>query len=103
VWLDRHSDYGVSLERFLERDGREITARSTILILGDARNNNRISNAWVVKELRSRARKVYWLNPEARPFWDTGDSIASEYARYTDAMVEVRSVKQLESFIERIL
>ncbi|MQA99972.1 MAG: VWA domain-containing protein [Actinobacteria bacterium] len=103
VWLDRHSDYGVSLERFLERYGREITPRSTILILGDARNNNRISNAWVVKELRSRARKVYWLNPEARSFWDTGDSIASEYARYTDAMVEVRSVKQLERFIERIL
>jgi uncharacterized protein len=103
VWLDRHSDYGVSLERFLERYGREVGARSTVLILGDARNNNRTSNAWVIKELRSKARKVYWLNPEAESYWDTGDSIASEYGRYTDAMVEVRSVKQLEAFIERIL
>jgi uncharacterized protein with von Willebrand factor type A (vWA) domain len=57
----------------------------------------------VLRELRSRARKLYWLNPEPKPSWDTGDSIASEYERYTDAMVEVRSVKQLESFIERIL
>jgi uncharacterized protein with von Willebrand factor type A (vWA) domain len=103
VWLDRHSDYGVSLERFLERYGREVGARSTVLILGDARNNNRASNAWVLRELRSRARKLYWLNPEPKPAWDTGDSIASEYERYTDAMVEVRSVRQLESFIERIL
>lgn len=103
VWLDRHSDYGVSLERFLDKYGREVGARSTVLILGDARNNNRSSNASILKELRSRARKLYWLNPEATAFWDTGDSIASEYERYTDAMVEVRNVRQLEAFIERIL
>jgi uncharacterized protein with von Willebrand factor type A (vWA) domain len=103
VWLDRHSDYGVSLERFIQRYGGEVGARSTVLILGDARNNNRASNAWVLKELKSRARKLYWLNPEAEQFWDTGDSIAADYGRYTDAMVEVRSVKQLEAFIERIL
>lgn len=103
VWLDRHSDYGVSLERFLDKYGRDVGARSTVLILGDARNNNRSSNASILKELRSRARKLYWLNPEATAFWDTGDSIASEYERYTDAMVEVRNVRQLEAFIERIL
>ena len=103
VWLDRRSDYGVSLARFVERYGSDVNARATVLVLGDARNNNRASNAWALKELKERARHVYWLNPEARAFWDTGDSIASGYARYTDGMVEVRSVKQLEAFIERIL
>ena len=103
VWLDRHSDYGVSLERFLERYGKDVGPRSTILILGDARNNNRASKAWVLKELRSKARRVYWLNPESEAFWDTGDSIASAYRREIDGMIEVRNVKQLEAFIERIL
>lgn len=102
VWLDGHSDYGHSLERFHAEHARDITPRSTVLILGDARNNYRQANAWVVEDLQRRARHVYWLNPEPAKFWDTGDSIAASYGRYVDDMVEVRNLKQLASFVERI-
>jgi uncharacterized protein len=102
VWLDGHSDYGHSLERFHAEHARDITPRSTVLILGDARNNYRQANAWVVQDLQRRARRVFWLNPEPIQFWDTGDSIAASYGRYVEDMVEVRNLKQLAAFVERI-
>ncbi|MFA5891263.1 MAG: VWA domain-containing protein, partial [Actinomycetota bacterium] len=102
VWLDGHSDYGTSLERFWSDAGSALGPRASVLILGDARNNYRESGSWVIKEMRKKAKRVYWLNPEPRQHWDTGDSIAEEYARHADGMVEVRNLRQLESFIQRV-
>jgi len=102
VWLDGHSDYGHSLERFHAEHAADISPRSTVLILGDARNNYRQAGAWVLEDLAKRARAVYWLNPEPVQFWDTGDSIASNYARHVEDMVEVRNLRQLARFVERI-
>lgn len=103
VWLDGHSDYGHALLRFHERYAAELTARSTVLILGDARNNYRQASSWVIADMARRARHVYWLNPEPLPYWDTGDSIAATYARHVDEMVEVRNLRQLAAFVERIV
>lgn len=102
VWLDGHSDYGHSLSRFHERHARDVTARSTVIVLGDARNNYRQASAWVLQDLQRRARRTFWMNPEPIAFWDTGDSIASSYARYCDDMVEVRNLRQLAGFVERV-
>lgn len=96
---DGHSDYGASLGSFLETYGREVGPRTTLLILGDARTNYRADNASALKELTGRARHSYWLNPEAKYDWDTGDSVAARYAAHVDAMVEVRNLRQLENFI----
>jgi len=102
VWFDGHSDYGHALERFHARFAREITPRTTVIVLGDARNNYRQPGTWVLEDLAHRARRVYWLNPEPRGQWDTGDSIASRYAAHVEAMVEVRNVRQLVEFVEAI-
>ena len=80
VWVDGHSDYGHAFEVWHERHIREVTKKSSIILLGDARNNYHASQAWTVAEMRKRARKVFWLDPEPRGYWDTGDSIVSEYA-----------------------
>lgn len=102
VHLDGHSDYGRALSRFHLSHLAAVTPRSTVLLLGDARNNHRQANDWVLAEIRHRARRVHWLNPEPRRFWDTGDSIASTYARHVDAMVEVRNLAQLATFVEEL-
>ncbi|MDQ1446218.1 MAG: uncharacterized protein QOI20_2682 [Acidimicrobiaceae bacterium] len=102
IWVDGHSDYGHAFEVFWERWGKEITTKTTVLLLGDARNNYHASQAWVVQELRKRARHVYWLNPEPRSYWDTGDSIVSEYATFCDGAFECRNLKQLERFVEHL-
>ncbi len=99
IWVDGHSDYGHAFTVFWERWGDEITPRSSVLLLGDARNNYHASQAWVVKELQARARHVYWLNPEPRAYWDSGDSIVGEYAVHCDDVVECRTLRQLEQFV----
>jgi uncharacterized protein len=102
VWADGHSDYGRALTTFLERYGHEVTRRSTVVVLGDARTNYRHPGAQALERIQRRARRVWWLNPEPRSAWDTGDSVAASYARYVEEMVEVRNVRQLAAFVERV-
>jgi uncharacterized protein len=99
VWVDGHSDYGHALTVFWERWGEEITPRTSVLLLGDARNNYHASQSWVVKELDQRARHVFWLNPEPQAYWNSGDSIVAEYGLHCDEVVECRTLRQLEHFV----
>lgn len=103
VWVDGHSDYGHAFEVFHERHVKEITPKTSIIVLGDARNNYHAPQAWVLKELRKRARHLYWLNPEPRGYWDSGDSILSEYAPHCDGVYECRNLRQLESFVSDVV
>jgi uncharacterized protein len=102
VWVDGHSDYGHALTVFWERWGDEITPRTSVLLLGDARNNYHATQSWVVQEIRHRARHVYWLNPEPRAYWDTGDSVVGEYAMHCDEVLECRNLRQLERFVSEL-
>jgi uncharacterized protein with von Willebrand factor type A (vWA) domain len=102
VWLDGHSDYGNSFARFEERFGSEITPRSTIIITGDARNNYRPPQAEILAQVADRARAVYWLNPEPRSYWDSGDSVMGRYSPHCDGTFEVRTLRQLEAFVEHL-
>jgi hypothetical protein len=102
VWVDGHSDYGHALEVFWNRWGKDVTPKSSVMVLGDARNNYHASQAWVLKELEKRARHVYWLNPEPKSYWDTGDSIIGEYAVHVDGLFECRNLRQLERFVEQL-
>ncbi|MEO5678479.1 MAG: VWA domain-containing protein [Acidimicrobiales bacterium] len=100
IWVDGHSDYGHALEEFWKAWGSEIGSRTTVILLGDARNNYHATASWVVKEIRAKARHVYWLNPEPRSYWDTGDSIVGEYASHCDGVFECRNLRQLERFVD---
>ncbi|HEX3621144.1 MAG TPA: VWA domain-containing protein [Acidimicrobiales bacterium] len=102
VAADGHSDYGRALASFWTRWGREVGPRTSVVVLGDARNNYHAANAWVLGELQRRARRVWWLNPEPRSYWDTGDSIVSEYGAQCDGVFECRNLRQLEGFVARI-
>ena len=102
VWVDGHSDYGHAFEVFWDRYGKDITKKTTVLLLGDARNNYHASQSWVVKEIAARARHVYWLNPEPRSYWNTGDSIVGDYGSYTDGVYECRNLRQLEAFVDKL-
>jgi uncharacterized protein with von Willebrand factor type A (vWA) domain len=102
IWVDGHSDYGHAFETFWDRWGREITPRTTVILLGDARNNYHASQSWVLAEMAKKARHLFWLNPEPRSYWDTGDSIASQYGLHCEGSYECRNLKQLERFVEQL-
>jgi uncharacterized protein with von Willebrand factor type A (vWA) domain len=91
VWFDGHSDYGHAFEVFAER------------VLGDARNNHRSAAAPTVRRLVKEARHAYWLNPEPRTYWGSGDSATKTYEPLFDEMVECRNVEQLAEFVQRLL
>jgi uncharacterized protein with von Willebrand factor type A (vWA) domain len=103
VWVDGHSDYGHAFEVWHERHNREVTKKTSIILLGDARNNYHASQAWTLAEMRKKARKLYWLDPEPHGYWDTGDSIVSEYAPYCDGVYEVRNLRQLQKFVADVV
>jgi uncharacterized protein with von Willebrand factor type A (vWA) domain len=100
VWLDGHSDYGNSLERFDQAYGSQLTPRTTVIITGDARNNYRPPRDPILADIARQARAVLWLNPEPEAYWDTGDSVMSAYARHCTSVHEVRTLRPLEEFVE---
>jgi uncharacterized protein len=98
TWLLGRTDYGRALELFAERFPDVVGPRTSLLILGDARSNYGDLALPVLTELAATAKHAYWLNPERRAMWDTGDSRASDYAAIVP-MVECRNLEQLGEFV----
>jgi hypothetical protein len=103
TWFDGHSDYGRIFEEFLARWGNQLTPTTTVLILGDGRNNYRASRAPTIGDMAKRCRRIIWLNPEPSSNWNSGDSVVGEYAAHCDGVYECRNVRQLATFVERVL
>jgi uncharacterized protein with von Willebrand factor type A (vWA) domain len=102
VWFDGHSDYGHSIETFAEKYPDAVGPRTSLLILGDARNNYRATAIPTLRSLVQKARHAYWLNPEPAAYWGSGDSATAQYGEVLE-MVEVRNAVQLEEFVQRLL
>ncbi|WP_232717685.1 vWA domain-containing protein [Gordonia metallireducens] len=99
---DGHSDYGNMLAGFVGDYAETLTHRGALLVLGDGRNNYHDAHVDALAELVDRARHAYWLNPEAREHWGTGDSAATDYAEVID-MFECRNATQLGTVIADLL
>ncbi|HWK49934.1 MAG TPA: VWA domain-containing protein [Steroidobacter sp.] len=97
------TDYGQALADFRKLCLDEIDKRSTVIILGDARNNYGDTRTDVLKEIYDRARRVIWLNPEARSMWNTGDSEMRHYSPYCHQVDECGTLTQLERVVSRLL
>lgn len=102
VWMDGHSDYGNAFGSFLERYPDAITAKTTVVVTGDARTNYHAPNAGALREIAAAGRALYWLNPEQSRYWNTGDSVMSIYATVCDEVYEVRNLRQLGDFVEQV-
>ncbi|MDQ3972962.1 MAG: VWA domain-containing protein, partial [Actinomycetota bacterium] len=103
VALDGQSWYGNCLRQFWQRAGRELAPRTTVIVVGDARNNFRSTGVEHLHRVRNRVRTIYWLNPEPRGHWNAGDSVIGEFAPACDAVFEVRNLRQLQAFVEAAL
>jgi uncharacterized protein with von Willebrand factor type A (vWA) domain len=99
---DGHSHYGQVLERFADRWGADVDARTTLIAMGDARGNYRDPGVETLRQLRARSRRLYWLNPEPRHQWDTTDSVMGLYARHCDRVFEVANLRQLADCVYEI-
>ena len=80
-----------------------VNKRTTVIILGDARNNYNLPHDWCLREIRQRARRVIWLNPESRNTWGFGDSEMERYAIHCDLVEECRNLNQLYRVIDQLV
>jgi len=96
------SNYGGSLEQFVENYSDSLNKKATVLILGDARNNNNDEGIDYLIKIKERSRNLFWLNPEKKHLWDWSDSIASLYKEYCDDMREVNNFIDLSEFIDKL-
>ena len=100
--LDLHgrSDLGrVLVELWAARP--RLSARTLVLVCGDARNNRRPPRADLVRALRVHAARLVWLVPEPRARWNTGDSVLAAYAPWCDAVYECVDVRGLERAVRQ--
>ena len=94
------TDYGASLLQFQQDHLAAINSRTTVFILGDARNNFFDPHAAALEAIADKARRLIWLNPEPQLNWKLGDSVMETYRSYCTKVVECGNLKQLSAVIE---
>ena len=96
-----HSNFGAAFRIFHERYLPAINRRTTVIVMGDGRNNYNHPNAWVLKDVSQRAKELIWLNPEQRSNWGLGDSEMLRYMEYCHRVEECRNMRQLYRIVGR--
>ena len=97
------TDLGGCLETFDEKHLNVVNGRTTLIILGDGRNNYNAPRTDLVKALQRRAKKLIWFNPEHQSRWGTDDSDMLEYAPLCDAVYVVRNLAQLATAVDKLM
>tara|TARA_Y100001960_G_scaffold86401_1_gene92567 strand:- start:1559 stop:2017 length:459 start_codon:yes stop_codon:yes gene_type:complete len=97
------TDYGQALTDFVSLCIDEIDKKTTVVILGDARNNFGPEKAHLMKIINERSKQVFWLNPEGKYRWDTGDSVMTTYSAYCTKVFQCGNIEQLERVISTLL
>jgi uncharacterized protein len=98
-----HSNFGRAFELFYKNYFAAVTSKTTVLIIGDGRNNYNRPNEWVLREIQQKAKQLIWLNPESRMTWGVGDSEMPRYVPHCDVAEECRNINQLYKVVDLIV
>ena len=103
--VDYHcrSDFGYAFNRFVRTELDTLDRKTTVLILGDARNNYNDPQAWAIRLIRERVKGIIWLNPEGQWGWGIGDSVMPLYTPSCDIVKECRTVAQLVQVVDQLV
>src|SRR5438876_580964 len=103
--VDYHcrSDFGYAFNRFAKTELESLDRKTTILILGDARNNYNDPQAWALRLIRERVKGIIWLNPEGQWGWGIGDSVMPLYTPACDFVRECRTIGQLGEVVDNLV
>jgi uncharacterized protein with von Willebrand factor type A (vWA) domain len=103
--VDYHSrsDFGFAFARFCRESLDRLDRKTTLLVLGDARNNYNDPQAWALRLMRERVKGIIWLNPEGQWGWGVGDSVMPVYAPHCDLVRECRTLAQLAEVVDGLI
>ena len=97
------SNFGKAFHDFWKDHLSMVDNKTTVLILGDARNNYNDPKAWRLRDIHNQAKNVVWLNPESPSAWGFGDSVMDRYMPYCDIVEECRNLRQLSRIVDQIV
>jgi hypothetical protein len=97
------SDYGGSFADFEKGFMASVTAKTTVIVLGDARTNNLDPRADIFRRISERSKRLVWLNPEGRIAWGWGDSEMPRYSAFCSVVRQCATAKQLERAVSDIV
>ena len=97
------TDYGNSLRDFAALALDDINRSTSVIILGDARNNRGNPELEIMRSIYQRSKQVIWLNPESRRSWGTGDSEMLRYHSACHYSAPCANLQQLEHVVDRVL
>jgi uncharacterized protein with von Willebrand factor type A (vWA) domain len=97
------TNLGHGLETFFHKHLDAVDGRTTVLILGDGRNNYNASRADLVKQLRGRVKQLVWFTPERQRQWLEGDCDMPSYEPYCDSVAVVNNLAQLSMAVDKLL
>ncbi len=98
-----NTDLGNSLNTFKEEYMSCVTGKTTVIILGDGRNNYNDPRIDIVQEIMRRSRRLLWFNPEPPSQWGTGDSDMLQYAPVSSGVYKVSTLRELAAAVDKIL
>ena len=97
------SNFGSAFHHFWQNFLSAVDNKTTVLVLGDARNNYNEPRVWCLRDIHNKAKNVVWLNPESPSAWGFGDSIMDKYRPHCDVAEECRNLRQLSAMIDRLV
>mgnify|MGYP000119332519 CR=1 FL=1 len=97
------TDLGNSLNTFRRDHFSVITAKTTVIVLGDGRNNYNDPRTDIMQEIMRKSRRLIWFNPEHQSQWGTDDSDMHLYARQSHGVFRVTNLRELASAVDKIL
>lgn len=95
-----NSDFGKAAEQFRNEYLPTINHRTTVVILGDGRNNGKNPTVQALEEIAQHARQVVWLTTEPKWGWNMGGCVLSLYAPICNRVEVVRTVDHLAGVAE---
>ncbi len=101
--VQANSNYGRALEIFATRHLDAVSAKTTVIVIGDARGNYNPPNAERLAEIRRRAKRVLWLNPELPGAWGFGDSSMRDYEPHVTRTVVAYNLESLRKVVDELV
>jgi uncharacterized protein with von Willebrand factor type A (vWA) domain len=97
------SNFGYAFHTFWRDYLHHVDGRTTVVVIGDARNNYNDPRAWTLRDIHRKAKNLVWINPESPGAWGFGDSVMDTYLPHCDVAEECRNLRQLSRLVDRLL
>lgn len=103
ISLASNSNYGRALALFARDHLGGVTRRTTVMVIGDGRNNFNPNSAWALGDIRQKCRRLLWICPEDARNWGVGDSEMTAYSRHCHQVIVVKTVNDLMGLSDQIV